>query len=115
MRRRLYSALSEAAAPYAEGIVAAVRAEEATSVRLSGYQALAGMTAAESGGVVAQLFDGQVVPELEQTALTATGFQYQFEAVVALKAARTPGAAAALSRIAAASTDSRIAQAAALQ
>jgi len=112
VRRRLYSALGEAAAPYADSIVAAVRAEEATSVRLSGYQSVATMAAADDGGSVDNLFDNQVVGELERTALSAPEYQYRFEAVVALKTARTAGAAAALARIAAGAADPRIAQAA---
>jgi hypothetical protein len=64
VRRRLYAALDASAAPYASSILAAVVAEEAASVRLSGYQALAGMAAAEPTGQVAPLFDTQVVREL---------------------------------------------------
>lgn len=114
VRRRLYSALGEAASPYAESIVAAIRTEEALSVRLSGYQAIAGMAGAQEAGPVDGLFDGQVVAELEETALSAPEYQYRFEAVVALKTARTAGAMAALARIAAAASDARIAQAAAV-
>jgi hypothetical protein len=113
VRRRLYSALDPSAAPYASSILSAAVAEEAASVRLSGYQALAGMAAAEPDGQVAPLFDAQVVGELAQMALNSTEYQYRFEAVVVLKTARTAGATAALARIAAGAADSRIAQAAA--
>ncbi len=72
------------------------------------------MAAAEPGGQVAPLFDAQVVGELAQMALDAPEYQYRFEAVVVLKTARTVGATAALARIAASASDSRIAQAAAV-
>jgi hypothetical protein len=114
VRRRLYAALDASAAPYASRILTAIVAEEAASVRLSGYQALAGMAAAEPGGQVAPLFDAQVVGELSQMALNAPEYQYRFEAVVVLKTAHTAGATAALAQIAAAAADSRIAQAAAM-
>jgi hypothetical protein len=115
VRRRLYSALDASASPYASSILTAIVAEEAASVRLSGYQALAGMAAAESSSqTVGPLFDAQVVGELAQMALNAPEYQYRFEAVVVLKTAHTAGANAALARIAAGASDSRIAQAAAM-
>jgi len=109
VRRRLYAALDEGAVPYADGVLAALRAEESMAVRLSGYQALAGMTMADTAGHVGQIFDAQVVGELTDTALNASEYQYRFESVVVLKSARTAGAAAALARIAAEASDSRIA------
>ncbi|NLF18639.1 MAG: hypothetical protein GX595_15515 [Lentisphaerae bacterium] len=114
VRRRLYSALGEAAAPYAEVLVEAIRTEESSAVRLSGFQAVASMAAADDQGAIDRLFDGQVAAELEQTALGAAEYQVRFEAVVVLKTARTPGAVAALQRLAASADDPRIAQAAAL-
>jgi hypothetical protein len=114
VRRRLYAALDSSAAPYADALLAAIAAEEAPSVRLSGYQALAAMAAGEPAGQVAPLFDAQVVDELAQMALGAPEYQYRFEAVVVLKTAQTAGATAALARLAQTASDSRIAQAAAL-
>ena len=113
VRARLFEALGADASEYAETILTLVQKEEAPSVRIKGYQALAQMASANPSGQAGRLFDANAVPELSENALTAPEYSIRFGSFVALRTARTSGAAEAIRRLAAEAGDRRIADAAA--
>jgi len=112
VRARLFSALGPAASSYASQLLALAQREDAVSVRVAGYQTLAQMASANPSGQAGRLFDESVVPELSANALNAPEYSIRYGSFLALRMARTAGAATAIRRLAVEASDQRIAAAA---
>ncbi|MBN2450361.1 MAG: hypothetical protein JXR77_08225 [Lentisphaeria bacterium] len=115
VRSRLYGALGQPGdlAANASSLLDLVRNEEFPSVQIAGLQQLARLAASHPQSPAAQLFDTEAAPALADTAISDAGYSLRTGALIALKAARTPGARTALDRVAREAPDPRIANAAA--
>jgi HEAT repeat protein len=112
MRSRIYQALGNQTDFEAESVLDAIQAEGRPDVRVAGFDLLAGACAQGAGPRVTDFFERDVVPELQVTALTDPEPGNRIAAVIALRKAGTPGAAAALQTIARDAADPRTAEAA---
>jgi HEAT repeat protein len=100
VRRRLYEALLAQDAIPAERLLPTVLAEEDIAARVAGFNAAARAVAQQPGSPTADIFDQQIVPELQQIATTPNSLNIQMRAVFALRLAQTSAAQAALAQIA---------------
>jgi HEAT repeat protein len=112
MRSRIYQALGNQDDFEAESVLDAVQGEGRPDVRVAGLDLLAGACARGAGPRVTEFFERDAVPELQVTALTDPEPANRIAAVIALRKAGTPGAAAALEAIAREAADPQTAEAA---
>jgi HEAT repeat protein len=111
VRTRLYQALENQSGVDAQALLSSVLSDPAAS-RVAGLKFLAAQTARLNDPDFASTFDRLAVPELENLAMGGGDLQNKLASVMALKQARTPGSLQALARVAAKSSEPRIATAA---
>jgi HEAT repeat protein len=115
VRIRIYQALETQSDMDNDRLLASVLNESLVAARVAGLKLLATQVARQNAPSLNAEFDRRAVPELEKFATGGSDLPNRLISVMALKQAMTPGAIQALSRVAAQSTEPRIAAAAKLQ
>ena len=93
------------------GVTSVIAAEQDPAARLAGYQVLAREVAGGRDSALAVQFDQIVVPRLAELAISGASMNERLNAVVALKQANTPETIRALAGISAQSGEAKIVQA----
>lgn len=99
VRRRIYEALPVQAENPAASLAAMIQSETDLAARVAGFNAMGDAIRRGVPGVIAGLFDSQIVPELTQIALSPEALNIRMRAVFALRRASTPAALNALRQI----------------
>lgn len=112
VRRRLYEALLTQAENPAETLLPTIREETDIAARVAGFNALANAVKRGSSSGLVSEFDGRIVRELTDIALSSNTLNVRMRAVFALRRSETASAMEAL-RVISTTQNTKIAQAAA--